>query len=115
MSARGCGADFRSGARSIVVVQAFRLSAPTGTSSTRLPRRFVISATVQARLARWGGVPKPNALHPPAPARPYHCDDYGDYIFAVSRLTPLKRFDLLLDALAAPVAQGHPCGDRRRR
>jgi glycosyltransferase involved in cell wall biosynthesis len=71
----------------------------------RLDRRFVISATVQARLARWGNVPS-DVLHPPAPVRPYHCDGYGDYVFAVSRLTPLKRFDLLLDALAEPAAQG---------
>ena len=53
-------------------------------------------------------------LHPPAPARAYRCDGYGDYVFAVSRLTPLKRFDLLLDALAQPIARGHPRGDRRR-
>jgi len=71
----------------------------------RLERRFVISSTVQARLARWGGVPS-DVLHPPAPVRPYHCDGYGDYLFAVSRLTPLKRFDLLLDALAEPAATG---------
>jgi glycosyltransferase involved in cell wall biosynthesis len=68
-------------------------------------RRFVISATVQARLERWGGIPS-EVLHPPAPVRPYRCDGYGDYVFAVSRLTPLKRFDLLLDALAQPAAQG---------
>lgn len=68
-------------------------------------RRFAISATVQARLARWGGIPA-DVLHPPAPQRPYRCDGYGDYVFAVSRLTPLKRFDLLLDALAQPAAQG---------
>lgn len=66
-------------------------------------RRFVISATVQARLQRWGGIDS-TVLHPPAPARPYRCEGYGDYIFAVSRLTPLKRFDLLLDALAEPAA-----------
>jgi glycosyltransferase involved in cell wall biosynthesis len=71
----------------------------------RLQRRLVISATVQARLARWGGIDS-EVLHPPAPRRPYRCDGYGDYIFAVSRLTPLKRFDLLLDALAHPAAQG---------
>ena len=60
---------------------------------------------MQARLARWGGMPS-DVLHPPAPARAYRCDGYGDYIFAVSRLTPLKRFDLLLDALAQPAAHG---------
>ncbi len=68
-------------------------------------RRFVISTTVQARLQRWGGLDA-TVLHPPAPARAYRCDGYDDYIFAVSRLTPLKRFDLLLEALAQPAA-GH--------
>ena len=68
-----------------------------------MQRRFAISATVQARLERWGGIPS-EVLHPPAPARPYRCDGYGDYLFAVSRLTPLKRFDLLLEALAQPAA-----------
>ncbi len=37
---------------------------------------------------------------------PYRCDEYGDYIFMVSRLTPLKRADLLVRALAAPAAAG---------
>jgi glycosyltransferase involved in cell wall biosynthesis len=67
-------------------------------------RRFVISGTVQARLSRSGI--DAAVLHPPAPQRAYRCDGYGDYLFAVSRLTPLKRFDLLLDALAQPEARG---------
>ncbi|MEZ5420905.1 MAG: glycosyltransferase [Vicinamibacterales bacterium] len=66
---------------------------------------FAQSATVQARLQRWGSIPA-EVLHPPAPERAYRCDGYGDYVFAVSRLTPLKRFDLLLDALAQPAASG---------
>ncbi|MEZ5288828.1 MAG: glycosyltransferase family 4 protein [Vicinamibacterales bacterium] len=74
----------------------------------RTERRFAISATVQARLQRWGGI-QSDVLYPPAPVRPYRCDDYGDYIFAVSRLAPLKRFDLLLRALAEPVARGIKC------
>jgi glycosyltransferase involved in cell wall biosynthesis len=45
-------------------------------------------------------------LYPPAPQRPYRTDEYGDYIFMVSRLTPLKRTDLLLDALATPEGAG---------
>ena len=68
-------------------------------------RRFAISATVQARLGRWGAIDA-DVLHPPAPDRPYRCDGYGDYIFAVSRLTALKRIDLLLEALAQPAGQG---------
>ncbi len=72
--------------------------------TTGVQRRFAISGTVQARLSRSGI--DATVLHPPAPLRPYRCDDYGDYVFAVSRLTPLKRFDLLLDALAQPEARG---------
>ncbi len=74
----------------------------------RARRVFVISATVQARLTRWGGIPS-DVLYPPAPVRSYGCEDYGDYLFAVSRLTPLKRFDLILRALAEPIAAGIRC------
>lgn len=71
-------------------------------------RRFVISGTVQKRLERWGGISS-EVLYPPPPSREYRCDGYGDYIFGVSRLTPLKRFDLVLRALAEPIAAGIRC------
>jgi glycosyltransferase involved in cell wall biosynthesis len=74
----------------------------------RVQRLFVISATVQARLQRWGRL-RSEVLYPPPPARDYRCDHYGDYLFVVSRLTPLKRFDLVLRALAEPVAAGIHC------
>ena len=74
----------------------------------RIPTRFAISATVQARLQKWGGISS-DVLYPPPPVRDYRCDAYGDYLFAVSRLAPLKRFDLLLRALAEPVAAGIRC------
>jgi glycosyltransferase involved in cell wall biosynthesis len=57
------------------------------------------SRTIQSRLLRFGGI-KSDVLHPPAPERPYRTDGYGDYIFAVSRLDPLKRLDLLIEAAA---------------
>ncbi|MBA3270698.1 MAG: glycosyltransferase family 4 protein [Acidobacteria bacterium] len=69
---------------------------------------YVISATVQARLRRWGGY-ESKVLYPPPPKRAYRNDDYGDYLFGVSRLTPLKRFDLVLRALAEPIASGIRC------
>ena len=76
---------------------------------TRRARRlFVISATVQARLQRWGGYGS-EVLYPPPPRRTYRNDGYGDYIFGVSRLTPLKRFDLVLRALAEPSAAHVRC------
>ena len=66
---------------------------------------FVQSRTIQQRLAMWPEV-KPRVLYPPAPQRPYRCEGYGDDIFMVSRLTPLKRADLLIEALATPDGAG---------
>ena len=74
----------------------------------RVRKLFVISGVVRDRLERWGGIPS-TVLHPPPPPRAYRCDGYGDYIFAVSRLTSLKRLDLLLRALAEPAAAGVRC------
>ncbi len=48
-------------------------------------------------------------LYPPPPKRDYRHDYYGDYLFGVSRLSPLKRFDLVLRALAEPIAAGIKC------
>jgi glycosyltransferase involved in cell wall biosynthesis len=66
------------------------------------------SRTVQARLRRWTGLDA-EVVYPPAPPRAYRSEAYGDYIFTVSRLTPLKRVDLLLAALARPEARGVRC------
>jgi glycosyltransferase involved in cell wall biosynthesis len=63
-------------------------------------RLFVQSRTIQNRLRIWPEL-KSSVLYPPAPQRPYRCDDYSDYIFFVSRLTPLKRADLFIRALAS--------------
>jgi glycosyltransferase involved in cell wall biosynthesis len=67
-------------------------------------RLFAQSEAVRARLKRWNHVDA-EVLHPPPPPRPYRCDGYGDYLFFVSRLTPLKRADLVLNALAEPAAR----------
>ena len=66
---------------------------------------FVQSRTIQQRLAMWPEL-KSSVLYPPAPQRPYRCDAYGDYFFMVSRLTPLKRADLLIEALGTPDGAG---------
>ena len=79
-----------------------------------MSRLFVQSRTIQQRLQMWPEL-KSTVLYPPAPQRPYRCDGYGDYIFMVSRLTPLKRADLLIRALADARAGGHPRGHRRGR
>jgi len=66
---------------------------------------FVQSRTIQQRLTMWPEL-RSDILYPPAPQRPYRCDRYGDYILMVSRLTPLKRAELLVRALATPDGQG---------
>ena len=66
---------------------------------------FVQSETIQNRLSMWPEL-RSTVLYPPAPHRQYHCDRYGDFIFMVSRLTPLKRADLLIRALATADGEG---------
>lgn len=61
------------------------------------------SRTIQRRLLEDLGV-RADVLRPPPPQRSYRCDGYGDYILAVSRLTPAKRMDLPIRALAEPAA-----------
>lgn len=68
-------------------------------------RVFVQSRTIQQRLAMWPEL-RTDVLYPPAPQRPYRCDRYGEYVFMVSRLTPLKRAELLIRALATADGQG---------
>ena len=68
-------------------------------------RLFVQSRTVQQRLAMWPEL-RSSVLYPPPPQRAYRCDEYGDYVFMVSRLTALKRADLLVRALATPEGRG---------
>ena len=64
-----------------------------------------ISETVRGRVAHDFGLDA-EVIYPPPPQRPYRCDAYGDFVFAVSRLMPLKRLDLLVRALAEPRALG---------
>lgn len=78
---------------------------------------FAQSKTVQARLDRWNRVAS-EVLYPPPPHRHYHCADYGDFVFAYSRLAPLKRLDLVINALATPAGAGVRCviaGDGEER
>lgn len=80
-------------------------------------RLFAQSKTVQDRLTRWNGVSS-EVLYPPPPHRHYHCADYGDFLFAYSRLAPLKRLSLVIDAMAMPAAAGVRCviaGDGEER
>jgi glycosyltransferase involved in cell wall biosynthesis len=69
---------------------------------------FVQSRTIQDRLERWGGIPS-QVIYPPPPQRAYRCDGYGDELLVVSRLTSLKRVNLVIEALAQPEAAGVRC------
>jgi glycosyltransferase involved in cell wall biosynthesis len=71
---------------------------------TNVDRVVAQSSTIQARLRDDFGI-RAAVVPIPPPQRPYRCDEYGDFIFAVSRLTPLKRIDLLIRALAEPSAR----------
>jgi glycosyltransferase involved in cell wall biosynthesis len=62
-------------------------------------RVYAQSAMIRDRLKTWGNIPS-EVLHPPAPQRAYRRERPGDYIFSVSRLTKLKRLDLLVEAFA---------------
>jgi glycosyltransferase involved in cell wall biosynthesis len=66
---------------------------------------FVQSRTIQARLAMWPSL-RSTVLYPPAPQRAYRTEGYGAEFLFVSRLTPLKRADLVIRALAEPSARG---------
>jgi glycosyltransferase involved in cell wall biosynthesis len=74
-------------------------------SPPHLRKLFVQSRTVGERLRRAIGV-EGEPLYPPPVARPYRCDGYGDFVFVVSRLTPHKRVDLAVRALAEPEGRG---------
>jgi glycosyltransferase involved in cell wall biosynthesis len=71
----------------------------------RVRRVWAQSRTIQTRLARDGGI-KADVLYPPPSQREYRCDSYGDFLLAVSRLTPLKRIDLIIRALSDPASGG---------
>lgn len=62
-------------------------------------RIFTNSRNTARRLARYNSLHGEPLYHPPKHDGRYYSAGYGDYIFAVSRLEPLKRLDGLLRAL----------------
>lgn len=60
---------------------------------------FTISQTVTDRLKQFNDVDSEVLYHPPKLAGNYYVDQFDDYIFTISRLDPLKRIDLLIEAM----------------
>ena len=73
--------------------------ADTWLLSSNVTRLVAQSKTVQQRLRRFNGL-ESEVVYPPAPQRAYRCDRFEPFVFAVSRFAPLKRLDLLVEALA---------------
>ncbi|HXV65282.1 MAG TPA: glycosyltransferase family 4 protein, partial [Vicinamibacteria bacterium] len=59
---------------------------------------YAQSKTVAEGLRQWGNIPS-EVLYPPPPERAYRTEAYESFVFAVSRLTALKRLDLLVRAM----------------
>jgi glycosyltransferase involved in cell wall biosynthesis len=64
-----------------------------------LRKLFAQSKHIQQGLIQWGNIPS-EVLYPPPPPRNYEVALYGDFILSPSRLTPLKRVPLLIEAMA---------------
>ncbi|HEL4297148.1 MULTISPECIES: glycosyltransferase family 4 protein [Stenotrophomonas] len=88
-----------------------------------ISRRYTIAETVSERLERFNGVSSSPIYHPPKNAELLHTGPSLPYIFAPSRLEPLKRQMLLVNAMAkvrSPLraiiaGTGGAEGDLRRR
>jgi glycosyltransferase involved in cell wall biosynthesis len=60
---------------------------------------YAQSKTIAAGLREFGDIPS-EVLYPPPPERAYRNSGNEPFVFAVSRLHPLKRLDLLVKAMA---------------
>ncbi|MEM6905185.1 MAG: glycosyltransferase family 4 protein, partial [Pseudomonadota bacterium] len=61
------------------------------------------SGNVADRLKRYNGIKATPLYHPPPNAERLRAGETGDYLFAPGRLNPLKRQDLMIEALAEAV------------
>lgn len=61
---------------------------------------FTNSKNVSSRLMRFCGVQSSPLYHPPPGADQFFCNSSQDYFFFPSRLTPIKRQHLIVEALA---------------
>jgi glycosyltransferase involved in cell wall biosynthesis len=66
----------------------------------RAKKVFAVSRNVQQRLKAFGGLDSELLYHGLPHEGLYHTGPYGDYILGVGRLVSMKRFDLLVEAMA---------------
>jgi glycosyltransferase involved in cell wall biosynthesis len=63
-------------------------------------RIFTIAANVSDRLKKYCGIDSVPLYHPPRHAEQFYCAEAEDYLFFPSRLAPVKRQSLVLEAMA---------------
>jgi glycosyltransferase involved in cell wall biosynthesis len=61
---------------------------------------YTIARTVTERLRRFNGIESQPLYHPPANHERYRCEGYGDFVLYGGRFDPIKRQDLLVQAMA---------------
>ena len=59
---------------------------------------YTIADTPTRRLAQYNQISAETLYHPPMNYEKLHCESYGDYIFYASRIDPIKRQRLLVEA-----------------
>lgn len=65
----------------------------------RAKKLFVVSKTMNERLKKYLGLDAEVLYHPPPNMENLHCKDYEDFIFFPSRISPLKRHYLAVEAM----------------
>lgn len=60
---------------------------------------YTISRNTAGRLAQFNNIKGEPLYHPPKLWGNFRCDEYGDFLFTVSRLDASKRLDLLIRAM----------------
>ena len=66
----------------------------------RCKRIYTISRNVSARLKRYNSMDSDVLYPPPRAMDRFHVESYGDYFFFPSRINPIKRQELVVEALA---------------
>ena len=69
------------------------------TAIQRCKRIFTISHNVSARLKQYNNISSKVLYPPPRAMDRFRVDTYGDYFFFPSRITPIKRQELVIEAL----------------